>query len=360
MKRIAIVLGTRPEIIKMSPVVRACEGSGAEYFMIHTGQHYSYNMDRVFFEQLELPDAKYNLDVRSGSGKHGEQTGEMLTGIEKILIAEKPDVVLVEGDTNTVLAGALAASKLGIKVGHVEAGLRSYDRRMPEEINRVVADHISDYLFAPTVQSRDILLGEGISDEKVFVTGNTVVDAVYKNIEIAYGRDGGGTGPDLEPNEYFLATAHRQENVDDAARFAGILRGLELVSEEFSLPIIYPIHPRSMKMMEEFSLDAVGVTFIEPLDYLSFLKLEADARLVLTDSGGVQEETCILKVPCVTLRDNIERPETALVGANVLVGADPEKILGGARMMMDRKRDWKNPFGDGRSGERIVEIVEML
>jgi UDP-N-acetylglucosamine 2-epimerase (non-hydrolysing) len=174
---------------------------------------------------------------------------------------------------------------------------------------------------------------------------------------IANGRDDGGTGLDLEPNRYFLATAHRQENVDDAARFAGILRGLELVSEEFSLPVIYPIHPRSRKMMEEFGLDAKGVTFIEPLDYLSFLKLEADARLVLTDSGGVQEETCILKVPCVTLRDNTERPETALVGANVLVGVDPEKILEGARTMMERKRDWENPFGDGWAGERIVEIT---
>jgi UDP-N-acetylglucosamine 2-epimerase (non-hydrolysing) len=316
-------------------------------------------MDRVFFEQLGLPDARYNLDVGSGSGRHGEQTAEMLAGIERILIAEKPDVVLVEGDTNTVLAGALAASKLGIRVGHVEAGLRSYDRRMPEEINRVVADHISDYLFAPTEKSRDILLGEGISDEKIFVTGNTVVDAVYQNIEIANSREGGGggTGLDIEPEGYFLATAHRQENVDDAARFTGILRGLELVSREFSLPVIYPIHPRSRKMMDEFGLDARGVTFIEPLDYLSFLKLEADARLVLTDSGGVQEESCILGVPCVTLRDNTERPETALVGANVLVGADPENILEGARTMIGRSRDWENPFGDGRAGERIVEIT---
>ena len=360
-----IILGTRPEIIKMSPVVRACEGLGLDYFMIHTGQHYSYNMDRVFFEQLELPDAKYNLDVGYGSGRHGEQTGRMLAGIEEVLIKEEPDVVLVEGDTNTVLAGALAASKLGIRVGHVEAGLRSYDRRMPEEINRVVADHISDYLFAPTEQSRGILLGEGISDEKIFVTGNTVVDAVYQNLKIVNGRADWdenpesifGTGLDLEPNGYFLATAHRQENVDDAARFAGILRGLELVSEEFSLPVIYPIHPRSRKMMEEFSLDAEGVTFIEPLDYLSFLKLEADARMVLTDSGGVQEETCILKVPCVTLRDNTERPETAMVGANVLVGVDPGKILEGARVMIGRERDWESPFGDGRAGERIVSVT---
>jgi UDP-N-acetylglucosamine 2-epimerase (non-hydrolysing) len=364
-KKICIIFGTRPEVIKMSPVVRACEGSGIDYFMIHTGQHYSYNMDRVFFNQLELPNAKYNLEVGSSSGRHGEQTGRMLARIEDVLIAEKPAVVLVEGDTNTVLAGALVASKLGTKVGHVEAGLRSYDKRMPEEINRVVVDHISDYLFAPTEKSRDILVGEGVSDRKIFVTGNTVVDAVYQNMGIANDRGETlesicGTGMDIEPNGYFLVTAHRQENVDDAARFEGILKGLELVSQEFSLPVIYPIHPRSRKMMNEFGLDAEGVTFIEPLDYLSFLKLGADAILVLTDSGGVQEETCILNVPCVTLRDNTERPETTMVGANVLVGVDPKKILVGARMMIDRERNWKNPFGDGKAGERIVSTFGLM
>jgi UDP-N-acetylglucosamine 2-epimerase (non-hydrolysing) len=181
--KISIVLGTRPEIIKFSPIIRECECLGLDYFILHTGQHYSHNMDRVFFEQLELPEAKYNLDV--GSGTHAEQTGKMLIGIEKILVAEKPDVVLVEGDTNTVLAGALAAVKLGIKVGHVEAGLRSYDREMPEETNRVLADHCSDLLFAPTEKSKAILLGEGIPAEKVFVTGNTIVDAVHQNLKLS-------------------------------------------------------------------------------------------------------------------------------------------------------------------------------
>ena len=318
-----VTIGTRPEVIEMSHVVRTCEGSGRDWFMSHTGQHYSYGMDRVFFEQLELPDAKYNLGVGSGSRRQGEQTGRMLSGIEKIKICEKPDVVLVEGDTNTVLAGALAASKLGIQVGHVEAGLRSYDRGMPEEINRVVADHISDYLFVPTEKSRNILLGEGAPNEKIFVTGNTIVDAVYQSLLIADSEDETPESiGEIEPNEYFLATTHRQENVDDASRFAGILRGQELVSREFSLPVIYPIHPRSRKMIAEFGLDAEGATFIELLDYISFLKPEADARLVLTDSGGVQEETCILKVPCVTLRDNTDRPETAEVGTNVLAGVD--------------------------------------
>jgi UDP-N-acetylglucosamine 2-epimerase (non-hydrolysing) len=177
--KISIILGTRPEIIKMSPIIRECEGLDLDYFILHTGQHYSYTMDQVFFEQLNLHEAKYNLDV--GSGTHAEQTGQMLIGIEKVLQKEEPDVVLIEGDTNTVLAGALAAVKLGISVGHVEAGLRSYDRKMPEEINRILADHSSDYLFAPTEKSKQILLGEGISEEKILVTGNTVVDAVFQN-----------------------------------------------------------------------------------------------------------------------------------------------------------------------------------
>ncbi len=183
MVKICIILGTRPEIVKFSPIIRECERLHLDYFILHTGQHYSYNMDRVFFEQLELPDAKYNLDV--GSGTHGKQTGKMLAGIEEILLRESPDVVLVEGDTNTVLAGALAAVKLGIKVGHVEAGLRSYDRRMPEETNRVLADHCADYLFAPTPKSKEILLHEGIAENQIFMVGNTIVDAVHQNLKIA-------------------------------------------------------------------------------------------------------------------------------------------------------------------------------
>jgi len=249
MQRIAIVLGTRPEIIKMSPVIRECERLELDYFILHTGQHYTYNMDKVFFEQLELPEAKYNLDV--GSGTHGEQTGKMLFGIEKNLQKEKLDVVLVEGDTNTVLAGALAAAKLHIKVGHVEAGLRSYDRRMPEEINRVLTDHCSDYLFAPTEKSRQILLGEGIPDKKIFVTGNTIVDAVYQNLSISEERINPLNDLELIPKRYILVTARRQESVDVKERFEGIINGLELVADEFGLPVVYPIHPRAIKMSIE-------------------------------------------------------------------------------------------------------------
>jgi UDP-N-acetylglucosamine 2-epimerase (non-hydrolysing) len=368
--KICITLGTRPEIIKMSPVIRECEKRGLDYFILHTGQHYSYKLDRVFFEQLELPEAKYNLDV--GSGKHGEQTGKILRGVELVLQKEWPDVVLVEGDTNTVLAGALAATKLHIKVGHVEAGLRSYDRRMPEEINRILTDHCSDYLFAPTEKARQILTDEGISDNKIFVTGNTIVDAVSQNLSISEDRINPLSDLELTPKEYFLVTAHRQENVDVKKRFEGIIKGLELVYKEFGLPVIYPIHPRARKMMNHFGLKANGIEFIEPLDYLSFLQLESKAKLVLTDSGGVQEETCILGVPCVTLRDNTERPETLEVGSNVLVGTNSERVLEGVRLMFKKQTFKKsliknaslnnngdNPFGDGKAGRRIVEILKV-
>ena len=356
--KISIILGTRPEIIKMSPIIREYGREDFDYFILHTGQHYSYNMDRVFFEQLDIPEAKYNLDV--GSGSNGEQTGKMLMEIEKVLMKEKPDVVLVEGDTNTVLAGALAAAKLHIKVGHVEAGLRSYDKSMPEEINRVLTDHCSDYLFAPTEKCKEILLGEGIPYEKIFVTGNTIVDAVYQNQEIANGRKNALNDLHLEPKGYFLVTAHRQENVDVENKFEGIIKGLELVANEFGLPVIYPIHPRAKKMMNHFGLKANGIELIEPLDYLSFLQLESKAKLVLTDSGGVQEETCILKVPCVTLRDNTERSETLEVGSNILAGTNAETILNAVKEMIDKENNWKNPFGDGKTGKRIVEILKEI
>jgi UDP-N-acetylglucosamine 2-epimerase (non-hydrolysing) len=354
--KISIVLGTRPEIIKMAPIIRECERLGLDYFILHTGQHYSYNMDRVFFEQLELPDAAYNLDV--GSGSHAEQTGKMLVGIERVLLKEEPDVVLVEGDTNTVLAGALAAVKLGVKVGHVEAGLRSYDKSMPEETNRILADHCSDYLFAPTEKSRQTLLGEGIAEESIFVTGNTVVDAVFQNLEISKSR--GNVLNDLgldSGDDYFLATVHRQENVDDEGRLRGVVEGLERVKRELGFELIYPIHPRAKKQMERFGMGLNGARLVDPLDYLGFLQLESNARLVLTDSGGVQEETCILGVPCVTLRDNTERPETLEVGSNVLAGTNPHRIVKKVKLMLGSDNSWKNPFGDGKAAFRIVDML---
>ena len=355
--KISIILGTRPEMIKMSPIIRELENHGSDYFIIHTGQHYSYNLDKIFFEELELPEPKYNLDV--GSGSHAEETGKMLIGIEKVLKEEKPDVVLVEGDTNTVLAGALAASKLSIKVGHVEAGLRSYDRNMPEEINRVLADHISDYLFAPTEKAKENLLREGIEKDKIFVTGNTIVDAIFQNLEIAKRKVDILNKLNLTSEEYFLVTAHRQENVDIKERLKGILDGLELIYTEFNFPIIYPIHPRTMKRIEDFRLEIPeGVELIKPLGFLEFLQLEANAKLVLTDSGGVQEETCILNVPCVTLRDNTERPETLEVKSNVLAGVSQNKILEGVKLMLSKEKKWENPFGDGMAGKKIINLVK--
>src|SRR6266571_4445196 len=335
--RLSIVLGTRPEIVKMSPVIRACEDAAVSFSVLHTGQHYSYNMDRVFFEQLGLPDAGYNLDA--GSGSHAQQTGRILAGVEQFLRREQPDAVLVEGDTNTVLAGALAATKLGIEVGHVEAGLRSYDKRMPEEINRVLVDHCSDYLFAPTENSKQNLTREGLL-ANTFVVGNTIVDAVFHNLEISKQRKSILEHLDLESGHYFLATAHRQENVDDVTHMQGILRGLRLVAKEFDLDVVYPIHPRASRRLKEFGISSDGIRIIDPLDYFSFLQLERNARLVFTDSGGVQEEACVLSIPCLTLRENTERPETLDVGANLLAGTNPQEILEKARVMLKKEMKW--------------------
>jgi UDP-N-acetylglucosamine 2-epimerase (non-hydrolysing) len=351
---ISIVLGTRPEIIKMAPVIRACQRAGVDYSVLHTGQHYSYEMDRIFFDELELPPVNYNLDV--GSGSHAEQTGTIMTGVERIFLEERPDIVLVQGDTNTVMAAALAATKLHIPVGHVEAGLRSFDRSMPEEINRIVADHISDYLFAPTELSRQHLLNEGIDEKKIFITGNTVVDAVVENRGIAEKKTTILSDLNLTAGRYFLVTAHRAENVDVKTRLEGIIKGLVSIRKRYNIPVIFPMHPRTRKMMQEFKINADGITVMNPIGYLDFLTLEAHARLVLTDSGGLQEESCILKVPCVTLRENTERPETIDVGANMLAGTDTERIMDAAGRMLSVKKEWENPYGDGKAGERIVGI----
>ncbi|MBI2868940.1 MAG: UDP-N-acetylglucosamine 2-epimerase (non-hydrolyzing) [Chloroflexi bacterium] len=353
--KIAVILGTRPEIIKMSPVIRELQAANASFCIVHTGQHYAKELDLVFFEQLRLPPPSYNLEV--GSGSHAEQTARILARCERALVKERPDIVLVEGDTNSVLAGALAAAKLHIPVGHVEAGLRSYDRRMPEEINRVLTDHCSDFLFAPTARSRAILRGEGIPEEKIFITGNTIVDAVRQNLELSRGRHGilGSLG--TRPQGFFLATVHRQENVDDRRRFASILQGLRDIAAEYGCPVVYPVHPRSRKRLAESGYTADdGLRLIDPVDYLDFLKLEASARLILTDSGGVQEEACILGIPCVTLRDNTERPETIEAGANMLAGVSPGEIRLAAAAMLRKDSRWENPFGAGDAAQRILRI----
>jgi UDP-N-acetylglucosamine 2-epimerase (non-hydrolysing) len=354
---ISVILGTRPEIIKMSPIIRELEGRGLEYSIIHTGQHYSYEMDRIFFKELELPLPDINLDV--GSGTQADQTGRMLPKIERVLLDQRSEMVLVQGDTNTVLAGALTAAKLDIPVGHVEAGLRSYDRTMPEEINRVLADHISTQLYAPTEESRQNLAREGIV-EGVFVTGNTIVDAAFQNMEISKAKSHPLKDLNIEANNYFLVTAHRQENVDNKDRLTGMISGLEKICEKEGIPMIFPAHPRTKKMLKAFDIKVKNIRIIEPVGYLDFLQLEANARLVLTDSGGVQEETCILGTPCVTLRDNTERPETIKVGSNILAGVDPKRIVEAAAQMMDCVQEWKNPYGDGDAALRIVGLVNEL
>lgn len=353
--RVAIVLGTRPEIVKMSPIVRACQKQGVEFVLVHTGQHYSYEMDQVFFEQLDLPRPHHNLEI--GSGSHGEQTGKMLAGLERVFRDERPTEVLVQGDTNSVVAGALAAAKLGIKVGHVEAGLRSFDRTMPEEINRVVADHVSDHLFAPTETSAELLRKEGLPQSRIFVTGNTIVDAVLENRQLAATRATPLEKFGIAADRYVLLTAHRAENVDNKKAFQGLVDGARAVGEKLDLPVLYPIHPRARKMMGQHGIESSGLILIEPLDFLTFLHAQANARIVLTDSGGVQEETCILGIPCVTLRENTERPETIVAGGNVLAGTDPKRIVAAADAMLTKRRVTSNPFGDGHAAERILKII---
>ena len=359
---LAIILGTRPEIIKMSPIIRSCQKKCVDFFILHTGQHYSYEMDLVFFEELGLPAPDFNLDV--GSRSHAEQTGLIMSGIEKILQEKKPEVVLVQGDTNTVLAGTLAASKCYVKngsqpidVGHVEAGLRSFDNSMPEEVNRIVADHLSRYLFAPTEKARGHLRHEGIADEKIFVTGNTIVDAVRENLALSKKQADVIRNLGLEPQRYLLVTLHRQENVDNKERLKEILGALSHIHDMTGLPLVFPVHPRTEKMIASFGLNLRGFQLIKPLGFLEFLQLESHARIALTDSGGVQEETCILNVPCVTIRDSTERPETVDVGANIVAGVDAAPIISAAETMLKKDRTWKNPFGNGDAGDKIVDII---
>jgi UDP-N-acetylglucosamine 2-epimerase (non-hydrolysing) len=353
--KIAIVLGTRPEIIKLAPIIREIQRQNLDYYIIHSGQHYSYNMDKIFFDQLHLPRPKYKLEV--GSGRPGEQTSKIISGVERVITQDKPNIVLVQGDTNTVVGGALAAKKSGVKLGHIEAGLRSYDERMPEELNRILTDHASDFLFAPTEKSKRILLSEGILKKKIFVTGNTVVDSVNQNWGFAEKKFKVLDKLKIETKRYFLVSLHRQENVDNPKTFKNIINGLKLIRRKNEFPIIYPIHPRAKLMARKFKIDFGDIRIIEPQDYLTFLFLQKNAKLIMTDSGGVQEEACILKIPCVTLRENTERPETVEVGANKIAGTDQRRIVASVRTMMDKKNSWRNPFGNGKSSEKIIDIL---
>lgn len=327
-----------------------------QFDVIHTGQHYSYEMDAVFFEELEVEKPEYRLEV--GSGTHAEQTARILVKVEEILTRLQPKLVLVQGDTNSTLGGALAAAKLNIKVTHVEAGLRSFDMRMPEEVNRKLVDHISDYLFAPTSISKSNLLREGIERSKVYVVGNTIVDAINQYSKVAKEKSQIIEDLHLVPKEYIVTTLHRQENVDNIERLKDIIYALGHLIREFGYKIVFPVHPRTLTRIKEFGIKLNdSIEAIKPLGFFDFLCLEENAKLVMTDSGGVQEECCILKVPCVTLRYNTERPETLKEGANILAGTKPTDILNAARKMLVVQPNWKNPFGDGKTSERIVKII---
>jgi len=359
----AIVLGTRPEIIKMAPIIKELEQQGLDYIIVHSGQHYSLHMDSAIFDDLNLPKPGYNLKVGSKSGE--KQIGHITKGLKRIFKDEKPDIVLVQGDTNTVLSGAYAASNTGIRVGHVEAGLRSYDKRMPEEINRVLTDHISDYLFAPTSQSKENLLKEGIQENKISITGNTIVDATWQNLEITNHNSHNAKSliGRLNTSDYIFLTLHRQSNVDSKMQLKIILEEIAKIPKEYGLEIVFPMHPRTKKMISKYNLGRYvergkGISAVDAVGYLDCLQLESRAKLIMTDSGGLQEESCILGVPCITLRENTERPETLEVGSNTLIGKEYHKLIDYVGRSLRKGNNWKNPYGDGRTAKRIVGIIQ--
>ncbi|MHC3381354.1 non-hydrolyzing UDP-N-acetylglucosamine 2-epimerase [Haloarcula sp. H-GB5] len=356
---VGFVLGTRPEIIKLAPVIQECHRRGIDTHVIHTGQHYSDSLDAVFFRQLGLSPPDTNLEV--GSDDHGAQTGAMLAGIEAELHDVEPAVVFVQGDTNSTLAGALAGSKMDMDVAHVEAGLRSFDDDMPEETNRVIIDHISDHLFPPTEETAALLRNEGIPEDRITVTGNTVVDAVqtYDDRAASESRILGELG--VTEGQFDLLTAHRAETVDDRDAFERILSGVSRASAQADREVIYPIHPRAEDRLEEFGIAVPDrVRLVEPLGFFDFLRLESTADVVFTDSGGVQEETSILGTPCVTLRYGTERPETAFVGANCVAGREPSGIVAAAAQMRGKAGDWTTPFGDGNAAVQILDAIPKL
>ena len=351
--KIVSIVGARPQFIKCSPVSKELRKDHQE-ILVHTGQHYDYEMSKLFFEEMGIPKPDYNLDV--GSGPQGKQTGEMLIKIEKVLLEEKPDFVLVYGDTNSTLAGALAATKLHIKVGHVEAGLRSFDTSMPEEINRILTDHASDILFVPTKTAVENLKKEGISD-RVHLTGDVMYDALLHNIKIAEKSNILET-LHVTSKDYFLVTIHRQSNTDDAENLSNILNALSQVEGK----VLFPVHPRTRKFIKEHGLEEKikdNVSLVKPVGYIDFLWLEKNAKKILTDSGGIQKEAYLLKIPCITLRENTEWVETIEDGWNVLVGADTEKITEAAKSFTPPQKQ-SNHFGDGKASEKIKRILDDL
>jgi len=354
--KVISVVGARPQFIKAAPVSRELRKEHNE-ILVHTGQHYDYFMSAVFFAELGIPEPDYNLGV--GSASHGRQTGEMLIRIEEVLLTERPDWVLVYGDTNSTLAGGLAACKLHIPLAHVEAGLRSFNREMPEEHNRALTDHYSDLLFCPTQTAVDNLAREGIT-QGVHLVGDTMYDAVLQFAEIARQRSTILQDLGLKPKGYLLATVHRPYDTDDPDRLRSILDAFAEIGE----PVIFPVHPRTRQRMAEFGLNdlqsAIGnLQFLEPVGYLDMLMLEQNGRLILTDSGGVQKEAYFLAVPCVTLREETEWTETVEVEWNVLVGANEERIAETVKGFWPQG-DRPNLFGNGTASQGIARALEIF
>ena len=353
--RAAVVIGTRPQIIKTAPVLKEAERRGLELDVIHTGQHYDYEMSKVFFNELDLPDPAMNLGV--GSGSHGEQTGRMLVELEKVYTELEPEVVVVPGDTNSTLAGALAAAKMRIPVAHLEAGARSFDLGMPEEVNRRLTDHCSSVLFAVSEWCRDRLLAEGISGDDVYLVGDTMYESIQSHVKDIEDDDVVERLGLEEP--FAVLTVHRAENTDSADRLRGIFGALK----DIDLRVVFPCHPRTRKRLEETGLlgEVEGwphIVLVEPVNYFSMLRLVRDAEVVLTDSGGVQKEAFWLGTPCVTLRDNTEWRETVELGVNVLAGADPEKIKMSVDGFRGREReDGVNPYDFGGASRKAVEAL---
>jgi UDP-N-acetylglucosamine 2-epimerase (non-hydrolysing) len=348
------VVGARPNFMKVAPMVRALrEYPRVRQSLIHTGQHYDTNMSDVFFQQLEIPVPDVNLGV--GSGSHARQTAEIMTCFEPIVLERRPDLVLVYGDVNSTVAAALVCAKLLVQVGHVEAGLRSFDRAMPEEINRLLTDQLSDLLFTPSEDGDRNLEREGIAADKVHRVGNVMIDSLVRLLPLAIDKKLEGL-----PDRYILVTLHRPANVDDDHTLRVILECLLEVNSQ--LKVIFPVHPRTRQRIEDFGVDTSKLDLMEPLPYVEFLALQRCATAVVTDSGGIQEETTYLKVPCLTLRNNTERPVTVTMGTNILVGQDGAKLRSELTKVLEgkQKQGTVPPLWDGRAGERIAKILNKL
>lgn len=345
------IVGARPNFMKVAPVLNALKSHRhVVQAVVHTGQHYDANMSDVFFEQLGIPAPDVNLAV--GSGTHARQTAEIMTRFEPVVLERKPDIVLVYGDVNSTVAAALVCAKLGVRVGHVEAGLRSFDRSMPEEINRLVTDQLADVLYTPSEDGDSNLQREGIAPEKIFRVGNVMIDSLVKLLPLAQRQNKNGL-----PERYALVTLHRPANVDESATLKSILQSLLEVNRDLS--VVFPAHPRTRQRISDFGLNAGQLQLLDPLPYIDFLGLQSRATVVITDSGGIQEETTYLGVPCLTLRENTERPITVSLGTNILVGSDPDRLRSElSRVLAGKaKKGAVPPLWDGHAGERIAALL---